>query len=178
MTQPTVREQVVRLSVDLPLALDVQFCDLCRAQAGAPHGEPLELRFRGQRLDDGEMVRLYLPLSEIEGPLLGAGALTERVDTDDLPRDKNPLREVKLDRSALTITKVRKGNGAFAYQVAVRQPATALEPRRYMAALSYALDKAVPELAKRGYAVGAEDVINIAGQLFDGPRHPHHQTEA
>jgi hypothetical protein len=172
------REENVRLSIDEPIDIDVTFCDVCRTPAGAQHGEPLELRFRGQRHPDGKGVRVYVPLGEVEGELIGSGALKGAINTTDLPAGPDPLREISLDKHALTITKYRKGNGVHSYRVRVRRRARLVNPEGYLQALRFALDKAVPELTARGFSVGASDVISIAGQVMDRPhQQDHHTTE-
>lgn len=161
---------VVRIGVDEPFALDVMFCDIMRAPSGAAHGEPLELRFRGQRADNGRAARVYFPISEIEGALLEAGVIPTRPDTANLPAGNGPLREVKLEKFALTFTKKRKGNGVFTYLVAVRHSAQLHNPEGYLQALKFALGEPLDLLQKRGFIVSTEDVINIADRVRDRAR--------
>jgi hypothetical protein len=168
----TTLEDTIRLSIEEPLAIDVTFCDLVRAPMTAQHGEPLELRFRGQRHPDGRHVRLHVPLSEIEGALISAGALAKLIDQSKMPSNvARPMLEVPLLKYALRITKLRAGNGSIRYDVQVRRPAPVLDLEGYLQTLRWAADTAAPELQKRGFAVGAADVISIAAAVYADPRH-------
>ncbi len=167
MTTPAPRaaavEHELRFGLDEPVEIDVQYCDVVSARPQTNAG-PFELRFRGTRQPDGVLVRGFVPLLEIEGPMVAAGVIDTLVNTDGVAQGVRPVA-VPLLKYALTITKRRKGNGAWSYDVDVRSLAAAVDFAQYLRALKDACE-AAPLLQKEGYAVGAADVIKIADSLF------------
>lgn len=159
-----VPEEDLRFSLDEPIEIDVQFCDLVNAR-NPNHSGPYELRFRGTRQPDGARVRGFVPLLEIEGPMIAAGVITSAVDTDVRADHSRGPCEVHLLKHAVTITKRRKGNGAWAYDVEVRSGTAAVDLKRYQRCLKDAIE-AANTLKEQGYAVGSEDVTRIADSLF------------
>lgn len=158
-------EHLVTLALDEVLELDVAFCDLVHARDPNPNG-PFELRFRGQRRPDGAFVRFFAPLTQIEGALLGADVLRAPVSTDDVPTmGQGVPPAVPLAEHALRIVKVRRGNGAFAYDVAVRVARDGSDVAAYVQALRDAAQHALPVIAAAGFAVGAAELISVAGAL-------------
>lgn len=158
-------EEPLRFSLDTPVDLDVAYCDVFRAR-DPNHAGPFELRFRGTRQPDGLRVRGFVPLLEIEGALIHAGALQQPVNVDAIGPGERAFVAVPLLKFALTLTKRRKGNGQWWYEVAVRDGAQALDLAQYLRSLRDAAEHAVPVLAAAGYSVGAAEVISIAGTLF------------
>jgi hypothetical protein len=158
-------EEPLRLPLDEPVDLDVAWCDVFRAREPNQAG-PFEMRFRGTKQPDGLRVRGFVPLLEIEGPLIHAGALLQPVNVDALGPGERAFVAVPLVKFALTLTKRRKGNGHWLYEVAVRDGAQAVDLAQYLRSLHDAADHAVPVLQAHGYSVGAAEVISIAGTLF------------
>lgn len=158
-------EEALRFSLDEPVDLDVAYCDVVRSRESS-HSGPYELRLRGIRQPDGRHVRGFVPLLEIEGALISAKALEDPVNVDALPPHERAFVAVPLLKFALTITKKRKGNGHWWYDVAVRGGAGAADLAQYLASLRDAAEKAVPVLEERGFRVGAAEVISIADTLF------------
>jgi hypothetical protein len=74
---------------------------------------------------------------------------------------------VPLVKWALTFTKRRKGNGEWRYDVAVRRGGDPeVDLRHYLRCLRDAAEHALPVLTAHGFAVGAAEVVSIAGTLF------------
>lgn len=157
-------EQRIQFSLDTPVELDVVFCDLVHAREPS-HGGPFDLRFRGTRLSDHARVRAYVPLAQVEGALLDAGALAAAVRTDGLPAGGGGMA-VPLEHYALTFTKERRGNGDMRFAVQVRDGAAGGDVALYRRGLEQAADEILPALAKRGLAAGAAEVVIIADALF------------
>lgn len=157
-------EELQRFGLDEPVDLDVAFCDLVKAR-DVTQGGPYELRFRGTRQPDGARVRGFVPLLQVEGGLITSGAMAQPVDTDAPPLDKSPVA-VPLQKYSLTLTKRRKGNGDWYFEVAVRDGAQATDLTAYLRCLRDAADQALPVLRSRGLAVGSAEIISIAGQLY------------
>ncbi len=158
-------EETLRFSLDAPVDLDLSYCDVVRARE-PNHSGPFELRIRGTRQPDGKHVRGFVPLLEIEGALLDVKALLAPVDTEGLGPSEKAFVAVPLAKYALTITKRRKGNGHWWYEVAVRDGAAAVDLAQYLRALHDAAEQAVPVLEQHGFRVGAAEVISMAGELF------------
>lgn len=156
-------EEDLRFSLDEPVEIDVSYCDVVPARPQTNAG-PFELKFRGTRQPDGQLVRGFVPLLEIEGPMVAAGAIESLINTDGVAHGARPVA-VALLKYALTITKRRKGNGTWAYDVDVRSGSAAVDLKQYLRALRDAGEAALA-LQGQGYAVGATDVITMAGQLF------------
>lgn len=157
-------EELLRFSLDDPIELDVIFCDLVHARDPNPGG-PYELRLRGTRTSDGARVKGYVPLAQVEGSLLEAGAIAALVDTGGLPQGGGHMA-VPLLRHTITLTKRRRGNGDMRFEVAVRDAAAGGDVAQYRRALQDAAEQLLPVLKREGYAVGAADVISIADTLF------------
>lgn len=164
-TSPKPLEETLRFSLDEPVEIDVSYCDVVRARE-PNHSGPFELRIRGIRQPDGAHVRGFVPLLEIEGSLIHAGALLQAVNTDGIAPTERAFVAVPLAKFALTVTKRRKGNGHWLYEVTVRDGAQAVDLAQYLRSLRDAAEHAVPVLQGKGYPVGAAEVISIAGQLF------------
>lgn len=166
-------ESLVKLALGEELQLDVAYCDLVLARDPNPNG-PYELRFRGLRQPGGEAVRFFAPLTQIEGALLHAGVLSDLVKTDHVPaRGAGVPPAVALNAYALTITMVRRGNGQFSYTAQVRDKTDHMQLTRYLQALHDAAEHAAPILRNAGYAVGAADIISVAGVLYAQRTHRH-----
>lgn len=159
-------EEPQRFGLDVPVTIDVAFCDLMRSRE-PQHDGPYVLRIRGIRQPDGARVRAFVPLHEIEGGLLASQALLAPVNTDALSgASDSAFVAVPIVQFALTFTKRRKGNGQWWYDVAVRHGARAVDLEAYLQLLRAAADKAVPVLRERGFSVGAAEVISIADTLY------------
>jgi hypothetical protein len=159
-------EETLRFSLDDPVAIDIAYCDLVHARDPNPNG-PYDLRIRGTRQPDAVAVRGFLPLLQVEGALLSSGALLQPIDVAQLPAGERSHYAVPLVKWALTITKRRRGNGEWTYDVAVRRGGDPeVDLRHYLRCLHDAADRALPVLAAHGFAVGAAEVISIAGTLF------------
>lgn len=159
-------EETLRFSLDDPVAIDISYCDLVHAREPNPNG-PFELRIRGTRQPDGATVRGFIPLLQVEGALLHCDALLQPIDQAQLPQGERSHYAVPLVKWALTFTKRRKGNGEWRYDVAVRRGGDPeVDLRHYLRCLHDAADRALPVLTAHGFAVGAAEVISIAGTLF------------
>jgi hypothetical protein len=177
-------EEHPRLSVDVPIEIDVSYCDVVPAR-DASHGGPFDLRFRGTRQPDGTLVRLHVPLLEIQEGLLAAKALAAPVNTAGVPmQDERPMLAVPLLQWALTITKRQvRPRTHWHYDVEVRSGAH-VDLQHYMRAIRDAAERVAPMLTERGHAVGAVEIISIADTLFarrssshQGSHQGSHRTE-
>lgn len=157
-------DEPLRFSLNEPVELDVTFCDAFRSREPS-HTGLYELRLRGVRQPDGIRVRGFVPLAELEGGLLGAKVILSPVNVDAIPPGERAFLEVPLLHYALTITKRRKGNGDWWYEVVVRDGAGAGDVAQYARCLKDA-GEAARALTAQGYPVGSEDIISIADSLF------------
>ncbi|MHB1297323.1 MAG: hypothetical protein ACYC0B_02240 [Gemmatimonadaceae bacterium] len=163
-------ESKVTLGYGESIDIDVAFCDLVLAQdPEVMH----DVRFRGTERPSGARVRLWIPLEEIEGPLVHEGVLRQHVKgrMDLSVVDKGNSLAIPLEQWKLRITKHRTGNGRWKYTVEALDPSRA-EARgqriaaEYLRDIRIAADEIAPQLTERGHAVGSAEIISIAGELF------------
>ena len=174
MTAPTARphgspvETIIRLGFDETIAMDVRYCDLV---LGRDPSASYEVRFRGARRPEMSSVRLFVPLEEIEGPLVHEGLLRTSIAFDPQAIDRTNSQEVKLEKYALRIMRQQTGRGRWRYQVqAIDGGASDHGVQQFLAAIQAAAAHIAPALKAAGYSVGAAEIISIAGQL-DAMRH-------
>jgi hypothetical protein len=165
-----VGETLVRLGYDESIELDVRYCDLVLGKAADPRAL-FDVRIKGARRSDGRQVKLYVPQDEIEGPMIHAGILEHGLRVETSRIDRTNSEEIKLAKYALRITRRQVGRGRWIYVVEALEGGPADQAVvRLQAAVGQAEEHIVPVLRGKGYAVGASDVMGIAGQL-DAMRH-------